>query len=356
MENKEMEDRVSIIVPAHNAGRYIDKCIKSIVDQTYKNLEIIIVENGSTDDTLKICSELAEKYKAIRVVSSSDSGVSRARNTGIRLSTGKYIAFADADDWLDETIIECAVRRFKNNYLNIWGHVLCYKDKSVPESPVRLQQCTKNQLIANTISSLPPDYLADPYLGSCWGKLFEADIIRSHDICFPEDMTLGEDTIFALRYMQYIKGVNIISESGYNYNMTDNSSITHSLHSDVYEQYERKLSCIYQVIDNLSITDDNDINAAVVNFSWVTFRIISFNFIREALSRKIPLRKITDEPFRWLDTHRDVLTRTVSDRKRIERSIYPMYSMMRKKRPYTVIYMYYFISECCRKIMRMRRN
>ncbi len=106
-----MEDIISIIVPIYNTRRYIDKCVESIVNQTYKNIEIILVDDGSTDGSDKKCDEWKEKDKRIKVIHKENEGASSARNVGIENAKGKYIAFIDSDDYIDLDIIEALYKR-----------------------------------------------------------------------------------------------------------------------------------------------------------------------------------------------------------------------------------------------------
>ena len=98
--------KVSIIVPVYNAGNYIDQSISSIVEQTYSNLEIILIDDGSADDSLQRCKEWSEKDKRIKVFCQENSGVSVTRNKGIELATGEYVMFMDSDDWIDKNMVE----------------------------------------------------------------------------------------------------------------------------------------------------------------------------------------------------------------------------------------------------------
>ncbi|OUQ56652.1 hypothetical protein B5E58_10530, partial [Tyzzerella sp. An114] len=97
MENK----KISVIVPIYNVEKYLNRCVDSIINQTYKNLEIILVDDGSPDNCGKICDEYAKKDNRIKVVHKENGGVSSARNVGLNIATGDYIGFVDGDDWID---------------------------------------------------------------------------------------------------------------------------------------------------------------------------------------------------------------------------------------------------------------
>ena len=149
MEKK--KSLVSIIVPAYNAEKFIDKCIRSVLNQSYPNLELILVDDGSTDETGKICEEYASKDTRVRVIHKKNSGVSAARNMGLSSAIGEYVVFLDSDDWLDEDIVELALKKYQKNCINIWGFV-CYWPRNVLKTEeLRAEGLCQEELIANAI-------------------------------------------------------------------------------------------------------------------------------------------------------------------------------------------------------------
>lgn len=115
MLNKEkiMEKKVSIIIPVYNTQKYLKRCINSIIDQTYSNLEIFLINDGSTDNSLEICKEYEKIDERIFIISGENHGVSYARNIGIRKATGEYLYFADSDDYLETDAIEKMIQGFE---------------------------------------------------------------------------------------------------------------------------------------------------------------------------------------------------------------------------------------------------
>ena len=108
-------DKISVVVPVYNVEKYLRKCIDSIINQTYKNLEIILVDDGSPDKCGEICDEYAKKDNRVKVIHKKNAGVSSARNDGIDNATGEYIIFVDSDDWLEDNAIEIMVDKL-NEY------------------------------------------------------------------------------------------------------------------------------------------------------------------------------------------------------------------------------------------------
>ena len=109
------KELITIVIPVYKVEKYIDRCIKSVINQTYKNLEIILVDDGSPDNCPKICDEYAEKDKRIKVIHKKNGGLSDARNVGIEAAKGKYISFIDSDDWIEKDFIECLYKSIKKN-------------------------------------------------------------------------------------------------------------------------------------------------------------------------------------------------------------------------------------------------
>lgn len=111
--------KISAVVPVYNMGKYITKCVESLVNQKYKNVEIILVDDGSTDNSGKLCDALASQYHNIKVFHQKNSGVSKARNKGLELATGYYISFIDPDDYLDLQTYETVIALMENNDADI---------------------------------------------------------------------------------------------------------------------------------------------------------------------------------------------------------------------------------------------
>lgn len=187
-----MKDRVSIIVPVFNQQKYIKKCIESIVLQTYKNIEVIIVNDGSADKTLDICEELRAKDARISIISIKNSGVSRARNIGIDAASGEYLMFVDADDYLDSRAVELSAQRMqetKSDICRFWlyrKYRFC-KRKKKNEILEGKKLRTKDDIVRHAILS------TDDLCSACC-TLYKASAIK--DIKFDESLELGEDLLF----------------------------------------------------------------------------------------------------------------------------------------------------------------
>lgn len=213
------EKIISVIVPVYNAEKVIGKCIESLVEQTYKNLEILLVNDGSKDKSLKICNMYAEKYSNIIVINQDNKGVGIARNKGLELSKGEYICFVDADDYVDAQYIELLYHNMiqNNAELSICGY------KEVKDNTI-LSSTAGSIQIMNQQDAMLELLKVDSFRGYVWNKLFRADIIRSQNIIFDVSIALWEDVLFVFQYLTSCKTVIYDASPVYNYVFMDNSA------------------------------------------------------------------------------------------------------------------------------------
>lgn len=201
---------VSIVIPAYNAAAFIENCINSALNQTYKNFEIIVVNDGSTDNTLEILERLKKKDSRIKIFSQKNAGVSCARNKGIKEASGELITFVDADDTLLENALEIMVNLMADDV----DFVVCSHNevrfKEVPylEAPVcyNADELNDNFIKFDEVTWWP------------WGKMYRRSIIADNALEYDRSITFGEDHIFNLLYAKHIKNKTVVSDKiVYNY-------------------------------------------------------------------------------------------------------------------------------------------
>ena len=207
--------KVSIIIPVYNSEEYIERAIKSTLNQSYGNIEVIVVDDGSEDDTPNICERLAGGNKSVKYYSQNHLGVSAARNNGIRRATGEYVFFLDADDTIDGKTIELLVEQFDDKKL------LCCGINRIQDGKKRRLERQKKYTRSDFIAKV----LVDELQGYCWGYLFRKDCCPSFD----ERIGYCEDVIFLFDYVNdnQIETINFLSDGFYNY-YVNNMSVTHS--------------------------------------------------------------------------------------------------------------------------------
>lgn len=192
-------DKISIIIPVYNVEPYIEKCLDSILKQTYKNLEIICINDGSTDGSGRICDVYVQKDERIRVFHKENEGVGSARNIGLEHFTGKYIAFVDPDDWIEPQMYEVLYSLVKSQEVSI-GVVNYYKD-TIDSTQAMCNQWAISSGVIDSHDILLYAFNRDHYMGFgayLWNKLFVADIITANGkkLAFNHELEVGEDIVF----------------------------------------------------------------------------------------------------------------------------------------------------------------
>ena len=217
--------KVSIIVPVYNSCEIISRCIESILQQTYYNLEILIIDDGSTDGSVDICREYELKHKRITFIPSSHAGVSLVRNIGLDKVTGDYVMFVDGDDYVKKTYVEKMVAGIEKE--SDCDMCICSYERVIygglyPIKPLQKAGIySKVRYLKNT--------LKDPghhYFGVLWNKIFKTEFIRKENIRFNKDISLGEDFVFSLEYLRNAKKVNVINDKLYLYCYQEKSTLS----------------------------------------------------------------------------------------------------------------------------------
>lgn len=218
-------NKVSIIVPVYNTSDYLTRCLDSILSQTYSNWELIIIDDGSKDNSLNICNEYASKNKQITVLSQVNSGVSSARNRGIEVSTGEFITFIDSDDWISPDYLEMLINKQQETNSDIVVGNLSIVDEEINKSipfPSENLLLTREEFL-KLFGKLYSETLIS---GPCV-KLYSSDIIKNHSIQFDPNRNLGEDLIFNLEYLTFCNRLCFFSQVIYFYRSVYNFSLSH---------------------------------------------------------------------------------------------------------------------------------
>ena len=222
---KNNQELVSVIIPVYNSEKYIKRCIKSVVKQTYKKIEIIVIDDGSTDTTPMILDKLSSEYEKIKVIHKKNEGVSVARNDGLDNAAGKYIYFVDSDDYIAKDAVEKLVFTKENTESDL---VVCGFDYILNDNShnniVYFQKMWKKdvkqyiEVFSEKIYSL--------YYGALWNKLYDSKIIMKYNIRFAQDISYAEDFLFNVQYLKHIQFVSHIPQVLYNYDATEECSLS----------------------------------------------------------------------------------------------------------------------------------
>ncbi|URN84118.1 glycosyltransferase [Acetobacterium wieringae] len=250
-------DKISIIVPVFNVEKFLEKCIESIIKQTYQNIEIILIDDGSTDSSGQICDEWEKKDERIRVFHKENEGLGHARNTGLEKATGMYVMYIDSDDYISANMVErlfsvlletnsdtvfCGLSRVCSNgsIVEIPG---CY------DSEVFLAEDIIDKVLLEMVGTLPSEKVDNVVFMSVWHAIYSTKIIEENEIRFPSERKLiSEDIIYHIDYLQKSKRVAYIKDCLYFYRENPNSL------SKKYDRnrFERQKVLYTEIIKRLS--------------------------------------------------------------------------------------------------------
>lgn len=207
--------KISIVVPVYNSEQYIACCIDSIVRQTFRDFELILVNDGSTDGSEAICKSYACDY--IKVYSQPNRGVSSARNHALDVTDGEYVIFVDSDDWLEPDALATLMRQEKTADITFFGSVFHKNDgialAYIPDRAIYNSFASVQQGLLNLLNNpRHPDYV-----GFTWNKMFRNDIIREHHIRFIEGLSIREDEAFTYSYVCHCRTLCTLPDIIYNY-------------------------------------------------------------------------------------------------------------------------------------------
>lgn len=251
-----MQKLVSVIIPVYNSQHFVEECIQSIQRQTYNNIEIIIIDDGSTDASSNICDKIAECDSRVKVFHIPNGGVAQARNYGLQMAQGEYIAFADSDDLYIDDFLEKAVGLMcEVDYFS--GAFLTFSDSGQEQTIDYLE--SEEQIISiQTYIGQMVCYQAGAYWGANWGKLYRRDIIDKYNIKFEDGVQFAEDFRFNLEYLLHVKKIALSHSTVYKYRIDTENSLSKKRRdynrywSEYYELFERyRQLSIAHIITNI---------------------------------------------------------------------------------------------------------
>ncbi len=263
---------VSIIVPVYNGEKSIERCLRSIQNQSYSNIEVIIVNDGSTDHTERVIEKYAASDSRFLYIKKDNSGVSDSRNIGMRTAKGEYLQFVDGDDWLVKHATEEFVKMALtfgcdmviSDYYRVWGRRIMEKGH-IEGGPV----ITRNRY-AEYMMEAPANF----YYGVLWNKLFKADIVRRFALSCPPELDWCEDFMFNLEYLEYVGKVGVITKPLYYYVKTKGSLVDTRINFQKTVQTKRLLFSYYkELYQNIDLYEDNKMRIRMFYLSFAHDKI-----------------------------------------------------------------------------------
>ena len=272
-------DKISIITPNYNGDKYLNKCIENVLKQTYQNIELIIVDDKSTDKSSIIIKNFCEKDPRVKFIPSKEKGgPAKARNIGIKNSTGKLIFFLDSDDFIsDDCLNELYFFYKKFNTRLIVGN---FQKISTKHSEINFdKKLTKSILLdRNGIAGYVRLYLSKPNRYSlfthCWGRLFESDVIKRNNILFDENLHTFEDVKFNFEYLCHVDNLYFVNKPIYNHLMHEDynsSSLNMWGNPAILFGYQQALK---EANNYLKISNDADDMRCELGHAYTVYTII----------------------------------------------------------------------------------
>lgn len=235
---------ISVIIPIYNVSRYLPQCMKSVLSQSYQDLEIILVDDGSTDDCPKMCDNYKEQDARIRVVHKENGGLSDARNAGMMIARGEWIYFADSDDWLVQDAIQKLYHFAIENHCDVvqGGLYYAYQDHLLYRQATKVEQRCP---VLERDEAMRELIINDRVKNFAWGKLYKSDLI--HDLFFPVGKFF-EDSFWQHLVMDRVARYGIIDEPLYYYRQRNNSisGMPSNRLNDLLEGNRERLNFIHE--------------------------------------------------------------------------------------------------------------
>ena len=279
-----MDKLVSVIIPAYNAEKYIEQCVNSVIKQTYKQLEIIIVNDGSKDSTLEVLEKLKSKDARIVVLNQKNKGLPAARNAGLKSCKGDYVFFLDSDDWIELSCIDTLMNIELENNVDI---VFFDYFKSYNNQEIEHHIYGKNFLYNN--KQKDNFLLWDMRTITSWGKLYSKKCIS--DILYDEKMKTAEDVDFNYRVYKNVKKAYFTNKCLLHYRILDQSAI-HGYDANVRKKFEYPLARIASYMK----TENEDELKAYYSFAAIAYIVICQNGVvrNDMISNGVKLRTIKE--------------------------------------------------------------
>jgi glycosyltransferase involved in cell wall biosynthesis len=273
-----MEEKISVIIPAYNVGKYLSKCVESVVNQSFKNLEIIIVDDGSKDDTLAIAKRWQGSDSRIIVIHQENRGFAAARNTGLNNACGTSILFLDSDDWLEKQCCEIAIKELASENADIvfFDYYKEYSNKTLKCHAHTASKIIYEKNKENVV------FLYDMKTITAWGKLYRKSCLGEQK--YNESMRTAEDVDFNYRVYQSVSKAIFINECLLHYRILKKSAI-HGFDPMIQEKFIYPLD----TVKNYTVNVDDEMKAAYYSFAAIAYIAICQNGI--ALDSQINFEK-----------------------------------------------------------------
>lgn len=243
-----MQDLISVVVPVYNCGPYLDACLRSLTAQTWQNWEAILVDDGSTDDSPALCDAWAGREPRVRVLHQKNRGVSAARNAGMAAARGQYLAFVDADDWVEPEFLQELCWAVQGADVS-----LCVVDTGENSANV----LRKEVVSVRKMRQMPSVYTDLHYMNYSVNKVYRMELLRRDALLFPQDMKRSEDAFFVAKYYELCNRVSVVPKAMYHYRTNPNSA-THTFYTGVCRDEAILMKMQYDFFHQYPLTQEEE--------------------------------------------------------------------------------------------------
>lgn len=244
-----MKSLVSVIVPVYQAEKYLTKCVSSILDQSYNNLEVILIDDGSTDKSPQICDGYANLDRRVKVIHKENGGASSARNKGIEIAGGEYICFVDSDDYMPQHAVKNMLKfMILNNCQYVAGMCKFKNSDKVKNNILDLEVIDYKECPDKLLA-----YISTPGSYSPYAKIFSSKIIKKENLRYNIYHKCSEDSLFVRQYLRYCNRICLIPEEVYIYNSDNENSLSKKRYPDKYKYYINKLEALDKLTQNMKL-------------------------------------------------------------------------------------------------------
>lgn len=263
--------KVSVIIPIYKVEKYLSRCLDSVVNQTLEDIEIVLVDDGSPDSCPEICDRYAKIDSRIKVIHKKNEGLGYARNSGMLIATGEYIAFLDSDDYVSKDMYEKVYSELKRTDADccVTGYVVKKDsgDEIHKENPLGTAVYESDDIITKVLAGMlgsKPDQARDTDVGmSVWKCVYRKELLQDKGILFPSERELiSEDIIFQIRVLPQVKRVCTLSEGMYYYCENSNSqSLTKTYSKDKFDRYKKLYNVELELLSKIKFCEETRLRA-----------------------------------------------------------------------------------------------
>lgn len=276
------KEYVSVIVPIYNNASCLPRCIESIMRQTYEKLQILLIDDGSKDESGRICDDYAKRDSRIEVYHLKNSGVSNTRNYALTKIRGEYVQFVDSDDFISKNMTKIMVDELEKTNSDM---VVCNYTKVFQKAAIPNMKCDRNGVYSNK------EYLCRTlsdaghhYYGVVWNKMYRRKVIEENRLLFDEKVSLGEDFIFNIQYWLKCKSVAVIGCHFYHYNKSNDvtlSQLWNKKIEDCQRELENRKHIYRYYTEAFKVFDLYQVYKEDILFYWIVFYVRQKNSLQK---------------------------------------------------------------------------